>query len=65
MIELIIYAVCLLASVFAVSGIDFSKIIYKGAIWQTRILVLLVIFTLTVGSSNLFIFFINYVQRSI
>ena len=62
MIELIIYAVCLLASVFAVSGIDFSKIIFKGAVWQTRILVLLVTFTLTVGSANLFIFFISYVK---
>ena len=65
MVELIIYAVCLLASVFAVSGIDFSKIIYKGAVWQTRILVLLVTFTLTVGSANLFIFFINYVKGAI
>lgn len=65
MIELIIYAVCLLASVSAVSGIDFSKIIYKGAVWQTRILVLLITFTLTVGSANLFIFFINYVKGAI
>lgn len=65
MIELIIYAICLLSSVFAVSGINFEKIIYKGAIWQTRILILLITFTLTVGSANLFIFFINYIKNAI
>ena len=62
MIELIIYAVCLLASVFAVSGIDFGKIIYKGAVWQTRVLVLLTTFALASGSASLFIFFISYVK---
>lgn len=64
MINLIIYAVCILASVFAVSGIDFSKIILKGSIWQARILALLTTFALASGTATLFIFFVDYVKSA-
>ena len=65
MINLIIYAVCIFESIFAVSGIDFSKIIYQGAVWQTRFLVILTTFALASGTASLFIFFIDYIKSSI
>lgn len=36
-----LYFICTLFSCFALSGINFEKIIKKNRIWETRILVLL------------------------
>lgn len=53
--NLLIYAVCLFASVFAVSGINIEKFVKTNAIWETRILAYLLIMSLTYLSGSLII----------
>ena len=57
--KIYIYALMLFVSVFAVSGINFDGIIKKNRIFEAKLLVVLLIMTLTYLSSNLVISFIE------
>ncbi|MBE6148795.1 MAG: DUF1146 domain-containing protein [Firmicutes bacterium] len=54
-----VYALMLLASVFAISGINFDGIIKRSKIFEARILVLLLIISLAYLSSS---FIINFIE---
>ncbi len=58
-INLIVYTITLFCSVFAVSGINFEKIIKSGSIWEVRFLVTLIILSLTYLSGTLIISVFN------
>lgn len=60
-IELIIYAISLLSSTFAVSGLKLDNIIRPNHIWEARFLSILLIFALSYLVSNFFISFINFI----
>lgn len=53
MIRLFIYALSLIISTFAVSGINFEHIIKKNHIWEARILSMLLVLGLTYLLANL------------
>lgn len=57
--KIYIYALMLFVSVFAVSGINFDGIIKKNRIFEAKLLVVLLIMTLTYLSSNLVISFVE------
>lgn len=54
-----IYALMLLASVFAISGINFDGIIKRSKVFESRVLVILLIMSLTYLSSS---FIINIIE---
>lgn len=56
-----IYALMLLANVFAISGINFEGIFKKNRIWEAKAFVLLIIMALTYLSSNFIIDFVSLV----
>ena len=58
-INFIVYTITLFCSVFAVSGINFEKIIKLGSIWEVRFLVTLIILSLTYLSGTLIISVFN------
>ena len=53
-----IYVVCTLFSAFALSGVNFEKIIKKNRIWETRILVMLLSFALGYLVTQFFLAFL-------
>lgn len=59
MINLIIYAISLFASIFAVSGINFDHFIKTNHVWEARFLNILISFTLAYGVAS---FFINIIE---
>ena len=61
-INLIIYAVSLLCSVFAISGINFEKFVKSKAVWETRVLSILLILGLSFIVSNFFIDILSYIK---
>ena len=53
--KLIIYFVNIMLCIFALSGINFEKIIKKNKVWETRVLVMVLSFVLAYLLTN-FIF---------
>ncbi|MBQ6840893.1 MAG: DUF1146 domain-containing protein [Bacilli bacterium] len=54
-----VYAFMLLASTFALSGINFENVFKRNRIWEARVLVMLLIAALTYLSSRFIISFIE------
>lgn len=58
--QLIIVLICLLASTFAVTGINFDGFIKKNHVWEARFLAILIILTLAYASSQFLLFILSY-----
>lgn len=56
--KIYLYFICTLFSAFALSGINFEKVIKKNKIWEVRILVLLLSLALGYLVANFIIEFI-------
>ncbi len=53
MVKFFVYALSLIISTFAVSGINFNNIIKRNHIWEARILSMVIILALTYLVANL------------
>lgn len=62
MAKIVIYAVCLFMSIFAVSGINFDHFIKTNHVWEARFLNILISFTLAYGLSRFFIDIIELIS---
>ena len=60
--KIIIYGVSMLASVFAVSGINFEKFVKSRSVWETRVLSIMMILGLSYLVANFFISFISLIE---
>lgn len=54
MIRFFVYAICLIISTFAISGVNFDNIIKRDHIWEARFLSIVIILSLTYTVANLF-----------
>ena len=58
-IKIFLYAISLLCSTFAVSGINFNGFIKKNHVWEARFLSIILIFGLSYLLTNFFIDFLD------
>lgn len=60
--EILIYGISLLASVFAISGINFEKFVKNKAVWETRVLSILMILGLAYIVANFIIGMMSFIK---
>ena len=60
--KLIIYFVNIMLCIFALSGIHYEKFIKKNKVWETRILVLILVFVLAYLLTNFIFDFLEWSQ---
>jgi len=60
--KIAIYIISAMVSLFAVSGINFDKIIKSNHIWEARILVIIISIALGYFVANFIIEFLQYSQ---
>ena len=62
MIEIIVYIICVLLSIFAVSGINFNNFFKKNHIWEARVFIVIISFVMGYLLAE---FIINFTNLSI
>ena len=52
MVKIFIFAISLMCSIFAMSGVNFERIIKKGYVWEARFLYIIIILCMSSILSN-------------
>lgn len=61
-IKIFLYAIGLMSSIFAVSGININQYIKKGHVWEARFLAIIIIFCLSYLLTNFMYDIINLIS---